>query len=133
MKRARPEELLHRELVATLRATLPKPWLVWHTPNGGGRSKAEAGILKAMGTLAGMPDLFVLGPNRTLVAIELKAPPRRLASGGLSNAAPRLNPAQRALQSDLGACGVPYLVCDDVGRCLEALRALGVPVRGRAA
>lgn len=28
-----------------------------HSPNGGGRSKAEAGILKAMGVMAGFPDL----------------------------------------------------------------------------
>lgn len=127
----RDEEALHRDVVVTLRAALPSPWLVWHTPNGCGRSKAEAGILKAMGTLAGMPDLFVLGPGANLIAIELKAPPRRFQAGAAPRLAERLNPAQRALQRDLGACGVPYLVCDDVGQCLAGLRALGVPVRGR--
>lgn len=146
----RPEESLHRACLAHLRATLPKPWIVWHTPNGGGRSKAEAGILKAMGTLAGMPDLFVLGPTPvlipvgyigaivgtapprpTLIAIEFKAPPKRLKAGGTSNAAPRLSPAQRARQSDLGACGVPYLVIDDMAEMVRALKALGVPLRGR--
>lgn len=145
----RPEEALHRAMVAHLRARLPKPWIVFHVPNGAGRSKAEAGILKAMGVLAGMPDLFVMGPppqdielspgvvlttNRkaSLVAIELKAPPRRLRSGRLSNAKPRLSPAQRSLQADLGACGVPVLVVDDLDKGMAALIALGVPVRGRA-
>lgn len=30
---------------------------LWHTPNGGARSKAEAGILKSMGVKRGIPDL----------------------------------------------------------------------------
>lgn len=145
----RPEETLHRACVAYLRAALPKPWIVWHTPNGGGRSKAEAGILKAMGVLAGMPDLFVMGPKQTgiaadgmarhgfmvdakLVAIEFKAPPKPLKRGGVSKATPRLSPAQRARQADLGACGVPYLVIDDMAEMVQALRALGVPLRARA-
>lgn len=149
----RPEETLHRACVAYLRASLPKPWIVWHTPNGGGRSKAEAGILKAMGVLAGMPDLFVLGPwdglcaktgplhaetelhARTvpdLIAIEFKAPPKRLRTGGPSKAKPRLSPAQIARQIDLGACGVPYLVIDDLADLVRSLKALGVPLRGRA-
>ncbi len=127
----RPEESLHRAAVAYLRAALPKPWIVWHTPNGGGRSKAEAGILKAMGVLAGMPDLFVLGPERALIAIEFKAPPKRLRSGGASKACPRLSPAQIARQADLGACGVPYLIIDDMAEMVQALRALGVPLKAR--
>lgn len=32
---------------------------LFHIPNGGGRSKAEAGILKAMGVKAGVLDLFL--------------------------------------------------------------------------
>jgi len=139
----RPEETLHRACVAYLRAALPKPWIVWHTPNGGGRSKAEAGILKAMGVLAGMPDLFVMGPKLLdlspacpvaprLIAIEFKAPPKPLKRGGVSKATPRLSPAQRARQADLGACGVPYLVIDDMAEMVQALKALGVPLRGRA-
>lgn len=152
----RPEEALHRAGVAYLRAALPSPWIVFHVPNGGGRSKAEAGILKAMGVLAGMPDLFVMGPRiaRTahelkmemlglgpqvslpitpnLIAIEFKAPPKRLRTGGPSKAKPRLSPAQIARQIDLGACGVPYLVIDDLADLVQSLKALGVPLRGRA-
>ena len=133
----RPEEQLHRACVAYLRAALPKPWFCFHVPNGGGRSKAEAGILKAMGVLAGIPDLFVIGPSGhaalpRLIAIEFKAPPKPLKRGGVSKATPRLSPAQRARQADLGACGVPYLVIDDMAEMVQALRALGVPLRGRA-
>jgi hypothetical protein len=139
----RPEEQLHRAAVAYLRASLPHPWKCWHTPNGGHRSKAEAGIFKALGVLPGMPDLFVLGPcvvgygiggditGPDLIAIEFKAPPKRLKSGGPSKASPRLSPAQRARQADLGACGVPYLVIDDMADMVQSLRALGVPLKGR--
>lgn len=147
----RPEEALHKACVAYLRSALPKPWFCFHCANGGGRSKAEAGILKAMGVLAGMPDVFVMGPEvreqharsglwthsttiitPRLIAIEFKAPPKRLKHGGVSKALPRLSPAQRARQIDLGACGVPYLVVDDIAEMIQALKALHVPLRGRA-
>lgn len=138
----RAEEKLHRACVEYLRVALPSPWFCFHVPNGGGRSKAEAGILKAMGVLAGIPDLFIMGPadhdtsgaplGCTVIAIEFKAPPKRLRSGGPSKARPRLSPAQHARQADLGACGVPYLVIDDLADMVQALRALHVPLRARA-
>lgn len=37
--------------------------LLFHIPNGGGRSKREAGILKAMGVKAGVSDLFLPVPR----------------------------------------------------------------------
>ncbi len=161
MKRNRPEERLHRQLVAFLRVALPKPWLVFHVPNGGARSKAEAGAFKAMGVLAGMPDLFVVGPRwmphelvplgrakiadidprlfeafqylPRVIAIELKAPPKPLKRGGVSKAAPRVSPAQRDVIEALGQCGVPTLVVSDMDEAIRALRALGVPLKARTA
>jgi hypothetical protein len=147
----RPEEALQIACVAWLEATLPPPWKCWHTPNGGFRTKVEAAKFQKMGVRPGMPDLFVMGPHMIaeqqhiageppitiaktipyLIAIEFKAPPKRLRSGGLSKASPRLSPAQRARQADLGACGVPYLVIDDIADMMQSLRALGVPLRGR--
>lgn len=35
----------------------------WHTPNGGSRNKAEAGKMKLMGMLAGVPDLCIMAYN----------------------------------------------------------------------
>jgi hypothetical protein len=137
----RPEEALHRSVVAYLRATLPEPWLVVHVPNGGGRSKAEAGILKAMGVLAGMPDLLVIGPlDRlgrisiwpTVIAIELKAPPKMLKTGKPSQAKPAVSDAQRDVIAALGACGIPTLIVRDLDEAIRALRELGVPLKGRA-
>lgn len=125
----RPEEALQRSLVAQLRLRLPKPWLVWATPNGGGRSKAEAGALKAAGVLAGVPDLFVLGPS-LLIAIELKAPPKRLKSGALSKAKLRTSDDQDDVIAALAVCGVPTLVVNDLDEALTVLARLGVPLRG---
>jgi hypothetical protein len=49
------------ELVQVGECTLQE--ILVHVPNGGGRSKAEGGILKAMGVKAGIPDLLL--PMRT--------------------------------------------------------------------
>jgi hypothetical protein len=138
----RPEESLQIACVAYLRASLPKPWFCHHIANGGHRTTVEAGKFKQMGVLPGMPDLLVWGPyvagygiggdiiGPRVIAIEFKAPPKRLKAGGKSVARPRLSPAQTARQADLGACGVPYLVIDDMAEMVQALKALGVPLRG---
>jgi hypothetical protein len=78
-----------------------------------------------------MPDLFVLGPSRALVAMELKAPPKPLKSGQPSKAKPRLSPEQRDVIAALGECGVPTLVVRDLDEAVKALTALGVPLKGR--
>lgn len=138
----RPEERLQRDLVQHLRTRLPKPWLCFHIPNGGGRSKAEAGVLKAMGVLAGMPDLIVVGPRRRLhpdifahgadvIALELKAPPKPLKRGGVSKAKPRTSEAQDDVIAALALCGVPTLIVRDLDEALRALADLGVPLKGR--
>lgn len=54
------------------------PILSWmfHCPNGGGRSKAESGILKAMGVKPGVPDFVLPFPSAggySGLAIELKS------------------------------------------------------------
>lgn len=68
------EEYIQIYLVSFLKklqALPPHDFLVWCTPNGGQRNKAEAGKLKLMGLLAGVPDLCVLGKD-LLLFIELK-------------------------------------------------------------
>lgn len=50
--------------------------LLFHIPNGGGRSKREAGILKAMGVKPGVSDLFLPVPvtgKGSGLWIEMKA------------------------------------------------------------
>lgn len=61
MRRSRPEQSFQRMVVDGLRAFLPKTWLIVHYPGGGYRTPAEAAIFKAMGVVAGFPDIMVLG------------------------------------------------------------------------
>ena len=73
----RPEQAIHRQIVAGLRDTLPNTWIVAHIPNGGKRTKVEGAIFKALGTLPGMPDIIILGADAhgsaTAWFLEVKA------------------------------------------------------------
>lgn len=121
MKR-RPEEAIHRAIAEFLRVSLPPPWLFYHVPNGGARSKAEAGAFKAMGVKAGMPDLIVVGPHLAcdatkMLALEVKAPKGRLSL------------AQNDAIAALAKCGIPTRVVRSIDEAEEALRELSVPLR----
>ncbi len=53
----------------------PELDMLYHIPNGGKRSRAEAGIFKAMGVKAGVPDICLPVPRGEYhgLYIELKA------------------------------------------------------------
>lgn len=80
-KRSQPEEDLHRaciEWVAFNQARIPRlKWLI-HVPNGGKRSRGEAGKMKALGVKKGVIDLMLPRPSPLRrwqgLAIELKSP-----------------------------------------------------------
>jgi hypothetical protein len=110
----RPEEALQRRVVNFLRYVSPLA-LWFHVPNGGGRSKAEAGIMKAMGARAGVPDLIFLLPSEPWrAAIELKTDTGKLSA------------AQRAWRADSDALGVPFAVARSVLEVDTLLRGWGV-------
>lgn len=52
------EYLQQVRLVAWFRKAYPNE-LIFHIPNGGGRTKAEGAKLKNMGVVRGVPDLFI--------------------------------------------------------------------------
>lgn len=66
--------------------------LFFHVPNGGNRSKSEGARFKAMGVLAGVPDLVILLPNAVTLFIELKT-----KKGSLSKAQKLLHPKIKTL------------------------------------
>lgn len=131
----RPEDTLHRAIVRHLEARLEPPWMFWHTPNSGIRRSqnpaAFGAYLKAMGQLAGIPDLFVLGPGPVLIGLEVKAPPT-VGKRGVSKAKPILNDAQKAVFPRLAGLGVPVIVVRDVDDAIAALSSLGAKFRGRS-
>lgn len=86
--------------------------LMYAIPNGGGRSKAEAGRLKAEGVLAGVPDLFLpapIGPYAGLY-VEMKR---------TKNA--RVSEAQQAMIAALKAQGYAVEVCYGADEAIEAI------------
>ena len=115
----RPEEQLQRSVVNLLAIYQSRSLLAFcHVPNGGRRSKAEAGTFKAMGVRAGVPDLLVWTQGGGHFAIELKT-----ESG-------KLSPAQVAWHATITSLGHRVYVCrsvDDVERCLrtEAVLPIG--------
>jgi hypothetical protein len=108
----RPEEQLHRAVVQLLQVYQNRGLLTFcHPYNGGFRTKAEAGIGRALGVRAGVADLLVWKQGGGHFAIELKA-----GSG-------KLSPAQTAWHGTLSGLGHRIYVCrsvDDVERCLRA-------------
>jgi hypothetical protein len=116
----RPEEQLQRAVVDLLRLYETRGLLVFaHVGNGGWRSKAEAGIFRALGVRAGVPDLLVWLPGGASFAIELKA-----GKGTLSS-------AQVVWHSTLTSLGHRVYVCRSVDDVERALRAEGVPAVGK--
>ena len=71
-KRQRLEAKLQETVLRHLEARAVDGCVWWHTPNGGRRGVVDAVLLKRLGTLAGIPDLFILANGR-LRGLELKA------------------------------------------------------------
>ncbi len=114
-RRNHPEEIFQRAVAQYLDLALPEDAVWWHTPNGGARSRAEAGIFKAMGVKAGVPDIIVIYQGQ-VVAIELKGP-----NG-------RLSPAQRAMHERLMLAGALVYTATRIEEVEGFLRAT-VPLR----
>jgi hypothetical protein len=113
MPRRQPEQAIHRAVADHLRWRAKRGCFWYHVPNGGGRSKVEASILKGLGVRAGVPDLILVNGGRTY-ALELKAP------GG------RLSPAQREAHDALRAAGAEVGTAVGVDAALEQLSSWGL-------
>lgn len=112
-RRANPETQLQRSLVQHLRIRA-WPDVFWYAvPNGGWRTPAEAGILKATGVRAGVPDMAFLR-NGAAYYLELKAP------GG--------RPTENQLQciSEINAAGGFACVAEGFDAALNTLETWGL-------
>lgn len=124
----RPEQALQIAVAGYLDLALPDSAVWWHIPNGGNRSKAEAGLFKAMGVKAGVPDIQILwnkapksSARHTAIFIELKAP-----GGSISR-------NQRQMRKRLVDLSCPYLTTTSVENIEDFLRGLGVPLKASLA
>ena len=105
-RRKTPEEDLQRTVADYLNLIAPMHGFWWsHIAHGGRRTKAEAGIFKAMGLKPGIADIMIVA-GCTIAAsgprvywIEIKAPGRDQS------------PAQIAFQQAMEARGCAYRVC----------------------
>lgn len=127
-RRARPrhqESTLQRSCVAWFRAQYPEHApMLFAVPNGGGRSRTEAAIMKGEGVTAGVADLILLEARGGwgALCIEMK-------TGSKSS---RQRPSQKAWQEVAERAGNRYVVI----RSLEAFMAvvreyMGLPPIGR--
>jgi hypothetical protein len=119
--RRHPELALHRAVIDFLRWCIPAPpegpW--WsHPHNEGRRSKADAGLAKAMGQQAGTPDLVFCWRGHFL-SIELKAPDGRLS------------PAQEYAHVCIRAAGGTVAVCRSLDDVVAVFTIAEIPMRAR--
>ena len=120
----KPEERLHIAVRQFLDLALMWPTFWTSIDAGAGKlSKRAAGMAKARGVKAGLPDVWVFHPERALVravAIELKA-----GKG-------RLSPAQIEVIGLLKTAGIRCGVARSIEDVESILRANSVPIRATA-
>lgn len=104
-RRNTPEEDLQRTIAEYLNIIAPMKGFWWsHIAHGGKRTKAEAGIFKAMGLKPGIADIMIIAPVEgglwaQVHWIELKAPGRTTSD------------AQDDFADTMQGLGCPYCVC----------------------
>jgi hypothetical protein len=110
MTRQRPEQSLQRAVIAHLQWRA-RPGVWWcHLANGGWRSPIEAKIFKALGVVAGAPDLLIVADGRAYF-LELKAPRGRVSA------------AQHECHEALRAAGASVAIADNIDEALEFLQS----------
>lgn len=117
----REEERIHRSIIHYLRTVLPNSWLCMHAANGGYRSKSEAGIFKALGVIAGWPDISIFGEEAKgcqAFFFEVKALKGRLSEN------------QQSCIDKLRDLGFPVAVVHSIEEIEQSLKSWGIPLRG---
>ena len=110
------ESGMQRTCVQWFRLQYPKDaMMLFAVPNGGGRSRIEAAILKAEGVTAGVADLILLEARGGFGALCIEMKTRSRSS--------RQSPAQKAWQREAEAHGNRYVVCRTAAEFIEAVDA----------
>lgn len=112
---ARLESTIQRVCVAWFRLQYPAHAAVlFAVPNGGGRSRVEAAIMKGEGVTPGVADLILLEPRGgyASLCIEMK-----------KDAKEKQSPAQKAWQKEAESFGNKYVTCHGFEEFQAAVRA----------
>ena len=117
-RRARPEAAIQRAVFQHLRARGAPGVFAFHPANGGYRKPVEAAIMKGLGVVAGVPDVFAVHNGRCF-AMEIKA------EGG------RATDKQLACIAALREAGAFTCIAEGLDRALDVLESWGI-LRGRA-
>jgi hypothetical protein len=113
-----PSELqIHIAVVQHLKYRARKGIVWWHTPSEGKRTKGEAAKQKALGFIAGIPDLIIIADGKTY-GLELKT------SRG------RLSPEQKGMLAVLNAAGAFASVAYGLDQAISILQAWGLLAGG---
>ena len=116
------EQTLQKAIVDYYRFALPPEWKVASIPNGGHSASARI-TNHSMGMLAGMPDLFILGPQGKVWFLEVKCP---LDYEGRPST---LSPAQRRVHAELKALDHVVTVVHSLEEAEAFAASQGMPIR----
>lgn len=111
------ESPIQKSIVNFLQAALPENALFYAIPNEGRRSPQQAGLAKAMGLRAGMPDLGLVHEGRAFF-LEVKDPKRGRLSKSQSETIPQLR-----------AAGAGVAIVTSPEEVEHQLRAWGIPLK----
>ncbi|MEI9995128.1 MAG: hypothetical protein WDM91_11075 [Rhizomicrobium sp.] len=122
--RRQQEQQLQIALVKVLALALTPATRFFHVPNGGFRTKAEAGILKAMGVIPGMHDLVLLHRLQfgDLVVCGAYGLELKSDDGDVTE-------TQSDLHADVATIGMPTAVAHTIDEAIDAIRSWGIPLR----
>jgi hypothetical protein len=112
------EQAIQRAVFQHLRTRGAPGVFAFHPANGGYRKPVEAAIMKGLGVVAGVPDVFIVHNGRCF-ALELKA------EGG------RASDKQLATIAALREAGAFTCVAEGLDRALAVLTAWGL-LKGKA-
>lgn len=112
----REEQALQISFVRSLPLLLTHQTVFFHVPNGGFRTYAEAGIFKAMGVKAGIPDLVFIHDARA-VGLEFKLEGTKLSDD------------QVDMHAALALAGMRIATVRSVQEAIDALIEFDIPLR----
>jgi hypothetical protein len=117
-RRRQPEDQIQRAIVAHYRTRAVPGVFMFAVPNGGFRRPAEAAILRATGTVAGVPDTIWIKDGQ-VYGLELKSDDGRVTASQLET------------QARMVAAGAFCFTAYGLDRALTILESWGL-LKGRS-